>query len=283
MCVPPSYCCSDADCGGKACVSGACTGCTLNCTVISGGVSAIQCGGQSNGCEGHCTTCPVGQSCTSGVCASCTSSCAVVSGGRTVTECGGQPDDCGGSCTACPIGQTCSSSGTCGACAPDCSPSGVTECGGQDNGCGGACTSCPAGESCSAAGSCETAVTCVPSCTNYNSSQNISYQKCNGASDGCTGSCSATCPAGDTCDPLGLCSCNAQCPAGCTGYAFCPCVPNCTDYNSSQNITYQKCGGVPDGCGGTCSATCPPGDACDTYGLCSCNAQCPPGCTGVCS
>ena len=43
-----------------------------------------------------------------------------------------------------------------------------------------------------------------------------------------------------------------QCNCGDTSNKVCPCVPQCEG----------KCGGVPDGCGGTCDKHCTPGTVC---------------------
>ena len=207
----------------------------------------------------------------------------------------GAGDGCGGTCgegqcaaglrcvhdacicdaVACPIG--CCKAGSCSA-------------GSADDACGRGteCVDCAGlGLSCNASQACDG---CRASCGG----------KTCGQPDGCGGTCSGSCPGGQACEN-GMCICNgSSCPSGCCSAnscragsedSFCgqggAACTNCA-FNGQRceaqscKSCVPSCGGKtcgqPDGCGGTCSGSCPGGQICEG-GACICNARsCPSGC-----
>ncbi len=237
----------------------------------------------------HC--CDVGETCvgTAGLC------CSPGFKGCGEGNCCSPTETCMGNGTCCPSTAACG--GACCAADQDCINSATSTCCSKAHSCDGVC--CAQNEICTnhvcapcpncgptqecCAGQCcigpqmfcdvdTKTCRCRPSCGG----------KCNGAPDGCGGTCTTSCAQRQVCV-------NQTC-----------CTPNCLG----------KCG-VSDGCGGTCStdcgegkfckdnvcvSTCPPGraDCCgdgtcclsssgpDQCYKCTCGGQCTPQCAGKC-
>jgi hypothetical protein len=288
-----------------------CTG-TGKCKGQCDGSSATACKMPGNTTVCQVETCSLGQHTPESVCSgtgTCPSQTAsACSSGSCATDGSGK---CLGACTStsCPTGQYCASAGTC---AP-------TKGNGSGNTCstGAECTStrCSSvdGVCCNSdcTGQCQTCNNSTGTCTRVASGQPVGGRAaCTGSTDAiCGGRCDNTSdncsypPAGTSCLAAtctnssthqfaktcpgsgGACAsptpASETCSYGCTNGACATCTPNCTG----------KCSG-PDGCNGTCYATCPTGQTCGavTANVCGCAPSCTnkcggasDGCNGTCT
>ena len=288
-----------------------CTG-TGKCKGQCDGSSATACKMPGNTTVCQVETCSLGQHTPESVCSgtgTCPSQTAsACSSGSCATDGSGK---CLGACTStsCPTGQYCASAGTC---AP-------TKGNGTGNTCstGAECTSthCSSvdGVCCNSdcTGQCQTCNNSTGTCTRVASGQPVGGRAaCTGSTDAiCGGRCDNTSdncsypPAGTSCLAAtctnssthqfaktcpgsgGACAsptpASETCSYGCTNGACATCTPNCTG----------KCSG-PDGCNGTCYATCPTGQTCGavTANVCGCAPSCTnkcggasDGCNGTCT
>jgi hypothetical protein len=185
-------------------------------------------------------------------------------------DCGRAGDGCGdeipGGCGVCPNGQVCGGGGAnkCGG--PTCTAKTCTqlgaECGQVNDGCGKVltCPDCTGGKTCGGGG--QPNKCGAPSCTQLNcAQQNI---QCGPAGDGCGGTIAS-------CGPCvaGVTTCGGSGTPGVCGSPAC-----------AQGTCGNKCGSVPNGCGGILNCggcpggqTCGGGGAANICGAASCSPK----------
>ena len=227
------------------------------------------CGGGGPCCPTDCTKdfcCGVGETCfgPNGLC------CAPGFKGCGDRNCCASTDQCLGNGTCCPADHSACN----GVCCPNtdqiCNPN-TQACCKQGAVCGNSCCDGPDQVCVSSSSS-----TCC-------ASAHACGALCCAKSESCTDPNHGTCSACSDCTGPGKECCFGQCCAGAqifcdTTSRSCKCKPNCDG----------KCGGAPDGCGGTCDGGCAEFFVCYQHSCCSpdCDGKCggvSDGCGGTCS